>query len=241
MNIENLIFRCLERFLATKSAERYGIVTSYDPKKHAAKVKIQPSGQETGWIPIHAHHIGDGWGILVGLSPGDQVRLGYSGGDFEVAEIISRVHSDEDKPPQVESGEILLKHTEAGSFKFDKDKNMVWTGANGQVVTTDKKGNMSLSLKVQNNQDADKDSPTFSVSLDGGDNAKHSVIIHPKNGITHKSSVKVTIDAEKIEHKGSLKVSGSILATKVIQSGDGFKGPLFSGTAGDPGDADNWG
>jgi hypothetical protein len=50
--------------------ERHGLVTSYDPKKHLAKVALQPSGELSGWLPIEEGHVGNGWGHLVGLTPG---------------------------------------------------------------------------------------------------------------------------------------------------------------------------
>lgn len=239
MSMENLIFRCLERFWATKYNTRYGEVTAYDPKKHAAKVKIQPGGQETGWIPIHVHHVGDGWGVLVGHQIGDQVEIGHQEGDFETAAVTKRLHSDKDKPPKVESGEILMKHEKAGQLFFDKDKNITWTGANGQVIKTDKKGNTSLSLKVSDKKDADGGSPTFTVSMTDQNDKKHVITID-KNGITHNSDVKVTIKADKIEHNGDLKVTGSILAGKVIESSQGLKGPVIGGMPGNPGSASTW-
>lgn len=222
MDIENLIFRCLERFWSSKYNERYGVVTSYDPEKHAAKVKIQPSGQETGWIPIHAHHVGNGWGVMVGLQVGDQVKLSHQEGDFEVAEVTNRVHSDEDKPPKVESGEILFKHKDGGSIKFDKDKNITWAGANGQVIKTDKDGNCDVTLKTSTNSSASKKG-RFTVDVDDG---KHAITIDPQNGIKHKSILKVTIEAQQIEHSGNVTVSGSILTSGVVQSNTGFKGNL---------------
>jgi phage baseplate assembly protein gpV len=97
----------------------------------------------------------------------------------------------------------------------------------------------------------------WSLNVNVGDD-EHKITIHPKNGVTHsvnkgdhmieitrdgikhKSNKKVTIEAGQIEHNGSLKVSGSILAGKVIQSARGFKGALFAGFPGDPGDADTW-
>lgn len=144
MSIENLIYRSIERYWASKYNPRYGIVTSYDPDKHAAKIAFQPENQESGWIPIHAHHIGDGWGILVGLQIGDQVKLDHQESDFEVGSVVARVHSDEEKPPRVEAGEMLLKHQKAGQIFFDKNKNITWTGTSGQIIQTDSAGNVYL-------------------------------------------------------------------------------------------------
>ena len=70
MSIINYQHRNHERGMTRRYNERHGLVTSYDPKKHLAKVTFQPDGEESGWIPIEEAHMGNGWGILRGLSPG---------------------------------------------------------------------------------------------------------------------------------------------------------------------------
>ena len=88
-NLENLILTVIERWYTSRYSERHGLVTSYDPKKHLAKVKLMPHGQESGWLPIETGHIGDGFGIAVGLTPGDgkstgdQVVVRFQEGDYE--------------------------------------------------------------------------------------------------------------------------------------------------------------
>jgi hypothetical protein len=113
-DLENLILSTVERVLAGRRSERHGLVTSYDPDKHLAKVTFMPEGQESGWLPIETGHVGNGFGIAVGLTPGDgkktgdQVIVRYQEGDFESGKIVQRVHSDQDKPPRVESGEMVF-------------------------------------------------------------------------------------------------------------------------------------
>jgi hypothetical protein len=70
MSVTNYHYRNQERGLTGRANERHGLVTSYDPKKHLAKVTFQPDGEESGWLPIEEGHMGNGWGILRGLSPG---------------------------------------------------------------------------------------------------------------------------------------------------------------------------
>lgn len=94
--------------------ERHAIVTSYDSDKYLAKVTYMPEGQESGWLPVEAGHIGADYGIAVGLQPGngkdtgDQVIVRFQEGDLESGKIVQRVHSDADKPPKVESGEMVM-------------------------------------------------------------------------------------------------------------------------------------
>src|ERR1019366_1401438 len=135
----NVVRRETERQLSGRYNTRTGLVTSYDPKTHSAKVMLKPDDTETGWVPIHTGHIGNGFGIAVGLTPGDgkttgdQVEVTFGEGDLEQGRIIHRLHSDKEKPPPVESGEFLFKHENGGSIFFDKDGNIKITGGKGQA------------------------------------------------------------------------------------------------------------
>ena len=82
--LEEFVLRIIERYQAGRYSERHGLVTSYDPQHHMAKVAFQPEGQELGWLPIETGHIGQGYGIAIGLQPGNggnqQASTGSSSG-----------------------------------------------------------------------------------------------------------------------------------------------------------------
>lgn len=118
-DLENFIFSCIERYHRPAHGgatyhERHAIVTSFDPERYLAKVMYMPEGQESGWLPIETGHIGADYGFAVGLQPGDgkkqgdQVIVRFQEGDLESGKIVQRVHSDSDKPPKVESGEMVM-------------------------------------------------------------------------------------------------------------------------------------
>jgi hypothetical protein len=141
--LENMIFRCIERWAAARYSERHALVTSYDPDNYLAKVKLQPDGVETDWLPIETGHIGNGYGMAVGLETGDgkqtgdQVIVRFQENDFESGKIVQRVHSDQDKPPKVESGEMVMWTKWGQQVRFNKDgsltlKTGVPTGTNQQ-------------------------------------------------------------------------------------------------------------
>lgn len=169
-DMENLILSTVERWAGGRYSERHGIVTSYDPDKHLAKVTYQPEGQESGWLPIETGHIGDGYGIATGLQPGDgkekgdQVIIRFQEGDFESGKIVQRVHSDDQKPPKVESGEMVIwtrfqkseggpesaEGAEGGNGQkifFKKDGSIEYTDGNGATMTFDGKGNIAIKCK----------------------------------------------------------------------------------------------
>jgi phage baseplate assembly protein gpV len=186
-DIDNLILGVIERWWASRYSERHGIVTSYDPKKYLAKVTFQPEGQESGWLPIETGHIGEGYGVTIGLQPGkggvndkgeggqsgegednqgDQVIVRFQEGDFEGGKIVQRVHSDQDKPPETQSGEIIIwtKFQKSGGPKPDsadggqggtgqqialkKDGSIAWTDGNGATIKFDGKGNVVIDCKT---------------------------------------------------------------------------------------------
>lgn len=166
-----MIYRVVERYMnggtgsvgGGKFHERHAIVTSYDPDKYLAKVTLMPEGQETGWLPIETGHIGSNYGFAVGLQPGngkdsgDQVIVRLQEGDLESGKIVQRVHSDNDKPPKVESGEMVMwakfkKSTgksglgddATGSDPDDNDQADGGQGGSGQQFYFKKDGSVTI-------------------------------------------------------------------------------------------------
>lgn len=238
-HLVDIVRREVERHMNERYNSRVGLVSSYDPKTHSIKVLIQPEGQETGWFAIGTQHIGNGWGILAGPQVNDQVEVDFMGGDFEKPRLKGRIHSDQDKPPEVQSGELLFKHEKAGQIYFDKNSNITWTGANGQVVQTDSKGNTNVTLKVSNSGNSDSNSPKLTMKLTDQNNQDHSTVLD-HTGIAHSSATRVTVTSPQIQHNGDMQITGSLFAAKTIQSTIGFSGPISNSTLGSPAAATTW-
>ena len=142
-NLSNLIRREVTRG-TTGLHPTCGVVTSYDPKKHAVKVTHQPDGNESGWMPILCAAAGKKLSAVHGPSAGDQAIIGYLNGDRESPFIMGFIHSDQDPPPEAKSGETIVQHTQnpgqnqtRTTYKVDKD---------GVVTTTTTKDNASVSV-----------------------------------------------------------------------------------------------
>ena len=116
----NLIRREAGRLDNARSMPRYGLISSYDPKRHAVKVKLQPEGIETGWVPMASSHIGNGFGVAVGPNIDDQVVVGFMEGDIDQPFIMGRMFSDKDNPPEAKSGEVVIKHQSGTTITIDK-------------------------------------------------------------------------------------------------------------------------
>ena len=157
-DIVALIHHEIERHLAQRYNKRVGLVTSYDRKTHSAKVVLQPSDPEkkveTGWIPIARQHMGNDWGIVIGLTPGDgistgdQVEVTFHDGDLDAGRITGMYHSDQDQPVQVASGEIAIVHQSGSKIFLDENGNVTHlsqqaynvTGQNGVTITAQGSG-----------------------------------------------------------------------------------------------------
>jgi hypothetical protein len=247
-DLTNAIRRELERQLSGRYSTRTGLVTSYDPKTHSAKVMLMPrppnaeSGKlpETGWIPDDTGHIGNGFGIAVGLTPGDgkttgdQVDVTFTEGDLEQGHIVHRLFSDKEVPPPVESGEILFKHEKGGSLFWSKDGKITITGGKGQAdqnqdnpppTAISKPGAKGSGLDPQS-QDA-ANGQTIVFDTDGNithTGIKGQITIHDKDGNIKHTGVKgqtVLIDKD-----GNIKLDAK-------NTDDNTKGDLVSSAAHD--------
>jgi phage baseplate assembly protein gpV len=147
-DLENLILRTIDRYMAGRHSKRYGKATSWDPDTHMAKVMLKPEGQESGWIPVHTMAAGDGYGHMSGIVTGDGVTTGeqleitHQEGEFEAGSITARVHSTTAVPPKVESGEELFMSYFKQFIKMDK---------NGAITIQDKSGKASIVLDGSGN------------------------------------------------------------------------------------------
>lgn len=184
--IVDVIRREVAMQIAQRQVKGTLVCTSYDPDKHAIKGMLMPHRVETGWIPIGSHHIGNGFGMLVGPKPGsaekldgDQFDIVFDQGDPNTPIAALRLFSAKDKPPRVESGEMLLRHESGNSFLFDKNKEITIRHHKGGTQHWDKDGKVTITTKDQDfTVDAGKGSHTFKAkghTFDGPVNVRGSV------------------------------------------------------------------
>lgn len=99
-SLRNAHRRDAEQIAASIAQDRHGIVASVDPTQGAVRLKLQPEGILTGWIPdcSFAHYSG-GVGIVAPLSLDDQVIVGFLHGDADHPYVSGRMPSNTDTPP----------------------------------------------------------------------------------------------------------------------------------------------
>jgi hypothetical protein len=126
--LRNLVRQEVARLVSgTRRHGRVGLISSYDPKTHSAKVKLMPGGQETGWLTIGATGASTSSGFISGPQVDDQVRVDFLEGDLETGIISQGVFSDKNPPPNVPSGEMHL---------FQKSVSTAILDNNGHITLT---------------------------------------------------------------------------------------------------------
>ncbi|MEA5115963.1 MAG: phage baseplate assembly protein V [Geobacteraceae bacterium] len=110
-----------ERYHSTIAKTRFGTVDSVNPANYSCKVKIQPEGLLTGWLPIASPWVGNNWGLFCLPMSGDMVDVHFDGGDLEAGYVSQRFYNDEDRPLSVTPGEFWLVHQSGSCLKFHND------------------------------------------------------------------------------------------------------------------------
>ncbi|WP_336766585.1 phage baseplate assembly protein V [Pantoea dispersa] len=101
-----------------KNGGRQGIITAYDPVSYAVKVQLQPTGEETGWIPLSTPWAGNGWGLAAGPVIGAVAEVGFDSGLPGVGMAQGQFYNDTDLCPGPPSGEFWLVHQSGSLLKF---------------------------------------------------------------------------------------------------------------------------
>ena len=115
---------------------RVGLVDSYDPTNHSAKVRFQPEDVLSGWLPIGSPSAGSGGGAAFAPSIGDQVVVHPLEGAKQAGVIGERLYSNADRPPAAPAGEFWFINPKSGSLlKIANDGSITLTSNQGQTLT----------------------------------------------------------------------------------------------------------
>ena len=123
---------------------KFGTVASVNNQTATARVKIQPEGILSGWLPILSQWVGNGWGMISPPAPGDQVVLVPQEGDIEQGIIIGRAFSVSQVAPAAPCGEFWLVHKSGSFLKLCNDGTIQINGdlhVQGNVY--DRQGSLS--------------------------------------------------------------------------------------------------
>lgn len=127
--------------------------------------------------------------------------------------------------PTMEKTRLKDISTESTQLRYDNDKNEKQHffdvhPEKGMTTSVDKGKHVSTIHP--------KDGMQFSV-----DNGKHTTTIHPEKGISHKSSVRVDIDAPEGTFKmPKMTIDGAVKVSKTLSAAMGLKSPIIQSTPG---------
>lgn len=119
--LQNAMTVAAQRAGDARESTRLAIVDAYDPDTYSVKVKLQPSGVLTGWIPVASCFVGNGWGLFAGPSIGDMVQVDCQEGDIDAGMMTGAIFNDIDRPLPVPSGDFWLVHKSGSMLKFHGD------------------------------------------------------------------------------------------------------------------------
>lgn len=143
----DVIRREVFRVLARHTRETAGIVTGWDPKAHAVKVKLQPEGVETGWIPLRTLQTGSSHGLHIAPSVGDPLAVAFHEDDREAGTIMGAFFTDKHPPVEVKEGEYLYRHKSKAEFYFKEDGTVWIKGKGGDTSVLELKSDGSISIR----------------------------------------------------------------------------------------------
>ena len=142
-NLETAAQLQARKALSDVAFPRTGRVTSFDPSRYAVKVTIEPEGTATGFIPLAAVWVGNGWGIYAPPNIGDQVSVTYEDGNWMAAHADARFFNSESVPLQVQSGELWIVHAKGGFFKLTNDGKVTFSDGQGASVALNGDGTIT--------------------------------------------------------------------------------------------------
>lgn len=130
----NQMRRTAQEAQQLNAVTRHGIITSYDPNAHAVKVELQPDGTLTGWIPLKALWVGNGWGAVFAPAIGTAVEVQFQEADGGVGSAGLSFFNDDERPPSVPAGEAWLVHASGASIKLGNDGSLVFDSGAGATL-----------------------------------------------------------------------------------------------------------
>jgi phage baseplate assembly protein gpV len=126
---------------------KIGTISGYDPNRHAVKVLLQPEGNETGWIPLGALWVGNGWGMFAAPNLGTQVEVTFVDGNPEAGSANLRFFSNVEQALPVASGEFWLVHQSGAFFKLTSDGKATFSDGHGATVALNGDGTITSAAK----------------------------------------------------------------------------------------------
>jgi phage baseplate assembly protein gpV len=100
-----------------------GYITSFDRTAWAAKVMLEPSGIETGWLPMPTTYAGSGFGFVGDIDDQTECSVIFESGNPNNGKIVC-LHFEDDTPPTIGPGEAVFVHKSGSTLRFLANGNV---------------------------------------------------------------------------------------------------------------------
>lgn len=174
--LQNEMKKQAAQVVGSLALPRIGIVTSVDTRagSYCAKVKIQPEGIETGFLPISSQFVGNGWGLHLPPVLEAQAIVVFAEGDIENGIIVGFLYSNKALSLAAPAGDAWLVHTSGSSLKFNADGTVTVNAPAGFKVTgnTEITGTLKVTSDVTDNSGSN--AQTMKSHRDAYNAHKHS-------------------------------------------------------------------
>ncbi|WP_244370810.1 phage baseplate assembly protein V [Rahnella sp. ChDrAdgB13] len=128
------------------SGTRQGTVTAYDPASYSVKVQLQPTGEETGWIPLATMWAGNGYGVVAGPAIGAVIEVEFDSGLMGAGMAVGQFFNDVDRSPAPPSGQFWVIDPSGSSFKLTNDGKVTITDGAGSTFVMNGDGTGTVNL-----------------------------------------------------------------------------------------------
>lgn len=120
-----------------------GYVTSFNGT--AVKVMLEPSGIETGWLPVPSMYVGSGFGFLADIEENTECTVVFESGDPNAGKVVA-FHFHDDNPPSITpgSGTAIFKHKSGSILQFNSNGSITVSAAGGINVAANISVNGSI-------------------------------------------------------------------------------------------------
>lgn len=206
---------------------RQGLVEHYDPDKHAVKVRLQPEGTLTGWLPLTTLAIGNQFGVAYAPNIKDQVEIHFEGGDQQSARVMTRHYSKADKAPRLEAGEYAQIHSSGSIIKHSKDGTVRIAGAGDVDVGKTGGGHSGNTGTGGEGNSAGDNSPPADQQQPSKTKAKNWIQLNPDGTINIEAdSGDITLKSANIILDGQVFMGGSKAAVQAANRPVSAKGTV---------------
>ncbi len=151
-----------ERVLRQRADPRFGVIDGVDPANHTARVRFQPEDTLSGWLPVMALSVGNGWGLHALPAVGAQVVVGFQEGGAEAGFIMGGFYSQQQRPPGTPAGSIWLTSEAGARVKINQDGTLEMSSEVLAHLTS------AVLAKVSSEAMAQVLAPTVQLGASGG-------------------------------------------------------------------------